>query len=418
MRKTLAYPLAVLAAATLFAPQVASAAKAEDPRSEQERVRAEQAQVAANLNTSKASLSQISAALDALDANLDTQQQLLGRAQTAAARARADVAAANAAIRRITERRSILRREMADRAVQAYMRPPTDGLSTLLDSHDIDEANARRSYIEFRARSDADLADQLRAMNQDLDYQHKRAESSRREAESQARIQQQRTADVQKARDEKQRVVNGLQARVNAQTARAVQLAKTDKELSYKIAKQEAEIAMRLAAQRAAAAQAAARARDAQAASSNSGNSGGSSSGGSSSLGSTSVGSGSGMCTVDGKPISCQIASQAAAMINAARAAGVPLSIGNAYRDPAQQIELRRQHCGTSDYAIYQMPPGQCHPPTARPGASMHEVGLAIDFANCSSHGTACWQWLSGHASSYGFYNLPSEAWHWSINGH
>ena len=53
---------------------------------------------------------------------------------------------------------------------------------------------------------------------------------------------------------------------------------------------------------------------------------------------------------------------------------------GGGYRDPSSQVALRRAHCGTSDYDVYEKPPSQCHPPTARPGASMHERGLAIDF--------------------------------------
>ncbi|MGH9112319.1 MAG: hypothetical protein ACRDZN_08480 [Acidimicrobiales bacterium] len=28
-----------------------------------------------------------------------------------------------------------------------------------------------------------------------------------------------------------------------------------------------------------------------------------------------------------------------------------------------------------------------------------------------------CYRWLAGRAASYGLYNLPSEAWHWSTNG-
>ncbi len=51
----------------------------------------------------------------------------------------------------------------------------------------------------------------------------------------------------------------------------------------------------------------------------------------------------------------------------------------------------------------------------------MHERGLAIDFtcngSLISGHGNPCYQWLSAHAAAYGFYNLPSEAWHWSVNG-
>ena len=121
------------------------------------------------------------------------------------------------------------------------------------------------------------------------------------------------------------------------------------------------------------------------------------------------------LATVRGITVHTRIAAPLEAMLAAAEADGLVLS-GSGYRSHAQQIELRRAHCGTSDYAIYRMPASQCSPPTARPGASLHEQGLAIDFTNCSSHPTACWQWLNAHAADYGLYNTVSEEpWHWSI---
>ena len=94
---------------------------------------------------------------------------------------------------------------------------------------------------------------------------------------------------------------------------------------------------------------------------------------------------------------------------------------GGGYRDNSRQIELRRQHCGTSEYAVYQMPASQCRPPTARPGFSQHEVGLAVDFIHngriISSRNTAVFQALTRIAPDYGFKNLPSEPWHWSTTG-
>jgi LAS superfamily LD-carboxypeptidase LdcB len=120
---------------------------------------------------------------------------------------------------------------------------------------------------------------------------------------------------------------------------------------------------------------------------------------------------------VQGKPVNAAVAAQVVAMINAAAADGVDLRIGNSYRPVSQQISLRRQNCGSSYYAIYEMSAGSCRPPTAKPGQSQHQLGLAIDFANCSSRGTACYRWLAGNASRFGYYNLPSEAWHWSTTG-
>ncbi len=60
------------------------------------------------------------------------------------------------------------------------------------------------------------------------------------------------------------------------------------------------------------------------------------------------------------------------------------------------------------------------YPRAARPGTSMHEWGLAIDF-QCNgvslSRNAACLNWMRANAPKYGVYNLPSEAWHWSSNG-
>lgn len=114
------------------------------------------------------------------------------------------------------------------------------------------------------------------------------------------------------------------------------------------------------------------------------------------------------------------IASQTAALVAAAKASGINLS-GGGYRDPAEQITLRRAHCGTSDYAIYVMPASQCTPPTAQPGKSMHERGLALDIQSggrlITSRTDPAFIWLAVNAATYGFYNLPSEPWHWSTNG-
>ena len=108
-------------------------------------------------------------------------------------------------------------------------------------------------------------------------------------------------------------------------------------------------------------------------------------------------------------------------MLAAAEADGIILR-GGGYRDPASQIALRKAHCGPTEYDIWQKPASQCHPPTAPPGKSMHEQGLAIDFTwngtVITSRSSPAFVWLAANANSFGFYNLPSEPWHWSINGH
>ncbi|OWY59164.1 hypothetical protein B7486_76050, partial [cyanobacterium TDX16] len=121
-----------------------------------------------------------------------------------------------------------------------------------------------------------------------------------------------------------------------------------------------------------------------------------------------------------GITVASQIAGQLESMLSAAASAGFNLS-GGGYRDPSAQIQVRMNNCGTSNYAIYEMPASACSPPTARPGASQHERGLAIDFSSngslIQSRSNPAFQWLAGNAASYGFYNLPSEPWHWSTTG-
>jgi hypothetical protein len=126
------------------------------------------------------------------------------------------------------------------------------------------------------------------------------------------------------------------------------------------------------------------------------------------------------MATVEGITVDAHLAPQLEQLIHDAHAAGYELT-GSGYRSHERQIELRRQHCGTSHYAIYEMPSSQCSPPTARPGSSMHEQGLAIDFscdgALIESRVSACFTWLGDHAPAVGLHNLPSEPWHWSVTG-
>ena len=66
-------------------------------------------------------------------------------------------------------------------------------------------------------------------------------------------------------------------------------------------------------------------------------------------------------------------------------------------------------------------PAGECGPPTARPGQSMHEWGLAVDITSAGglirSRNDPDWQWLATNAATYGLINLPSEPWHWSSSG-
>jgi hypothetical protein len=113
------------------------------------------------------------------------------------------------------------------------------------------------------------------------------------------------------------------------------------------------------------------------------------------------------------------IEEQTRALFDKALASGIDLA-GWGYRPIQLQIELRAAHCGGSDYDIWHRPVFECAPPTARPGFSKHEQGRAVDFTfrgqSIRSQENPAFAWLQRNAPAYGFENLESEPWHWSIS--
>ncbi len=124
--------------------------------------------------------------------------------------------------------------------------------------------------------------------------------------------------------------------------------------------------------------------------------------------------------TGDTIEVRASIATDIQNLLDDAAADGIKFG-GWGLRSHQRQIELRIQNCGgNTQYNIYQKRSSSCRPPTARPGSSQHETGLAIDFTqngsslNSSSSG---FRWLKANAANYGLKNLPSEPWHWSTTG-
>jgi LAS superfamily LD-carboxypeptidase LdcB len=122
------------------------------------------------------------------------------------------------------------------------------------------------------------------------------------------------------------------------------------------------------------------------------------------------------MVSVRGIVVHSSLAADLEALLAAAEADGITLR-GGGYRNPAQQRWLREQHCPDPEHS----PASECHPPTARPGQSLHEDGLAIDFtldgAVITSRSSPGFRWLDANAGRFGLKNLPSEPWHWSTTG-
>ena len=120
--------------------------------------------------------------------------------------------------------------------------------------------------------------------------------------------------------------------------------------------------------------------------------------------------------TVYGITVHQSIAYAFRRMLDDAKTDRIALS-GGGFRTKQRQIELRKIN-GCPD--VWTAPASSCRVPTAIPGRSLHEIGLAVDITSGGRTITTqspAFQWLAAHADEYGFVNLPSEPWHWSITG-
>jgi hypothetical protein len=420
---------------------VASGADDPDPaKTERERdaVRAQRAEADLQVDVLQAKDAEVQAALAELETNVATQEAELEEAERAHREAEADLAAAVQAVADAQQRIEDLNRRADELVVQAFVSPPSDNALDAFRADSLSDAAVKQAVIEIQADTDADILDQLDEAHEDMEVEQ--ANKTEAEAAAEARKDEaaQELADVEAALAQQEAFAADLEERLNAKLAEAESLKQFDKALSDRLVREQAEVARRIramqeaaerqrraqeAAARAAAARAAAAANEPPPPAPAPDSPPRVPTGPPASVVTRAPG---GLATVTcphggSITVAGSIADNVQALLNAAAADGVSLCARSGWRSPEEQIQLRRQHCGSSNYAIYYMPASQCSPPTARPGSSMHEQGLAIDFS-CNGggairYGNECWDWLAAHADEYGLYNLPSEPWHWSTSG-
>lgn len=373
----------------------APAGSGNDPRTERERVRGQKAETASQVDALQASDTEVDDALQALNDNVRGQQAAYSDAQRAASEAEKEATEARQAEAQKQQEIEGLREKVAQLAVEAYVNPPADDFLQSFEAENASEAMQRKALLELRTGRDVDVLDELKAAERELQEYRKHAEESSEKAASQRDAAEEQLGQVQGARAQQAQFASQVQQRLDAKLSEAAALDATDKQLSSQISQQESALAERL--------------RRTTPPSGSTGD-----------FVSIPPSGNVALANVRGIVVAASIAGQTESMLAAAAGAGIVLT-GTGYRDSSAQIQLRMQHCGTSQYAIYQMPPDQCSPPTARPGASKHEQGLAIDFSwNGSiigSRSSPAFQWMAANAGRFGFANLPSEPWHWSVGG-
>ncbi len=303
----------------------------------------------------------LKAQLAQVTAQLQTQQARSISARQAVVAANARLRTTRAEEAAVQKRLTAISASIKGFAVNAYVHGAAPGVAKLVAVDNPSEIGHAEHLRDAVVGSESDALDALVSARQDLAAKRKAAESAAATAAN------------------RQRAVNGVLASLKRSQAAQLRLVSAA-ESRYQASLREDQVASR-----------------------------GSFSGGS-----------VGLSTVHGITVASSIAGQLNSMLNAADADGMHFG-GTGYRSSSGQVAARRRNCGSSQYDIYEKPSSRCHPPTAKPGQSMHERGLAVDFTYngsvINSHSNPGYRWLSGHARSYGFYNLPSEAWHWSVNG-
>ena len=363
--------------------------------------------------------------LGSLEDSVRAEVAQVTAAQMALAGAQAALDAAKAAMDETQARIDELTAQSDAVVIDAFMSPPSVSALDVLEAETPMDATVKQAFLDRQAEADANTLEQLAQAQAQLDTERAARDQAVAAAEARKAEADAALADLTAAQSDASRFVLAVQegmanwlaeaaALESVDPATAAALRQRQSEVAGKLnevvaarQQREAEAALRQAMEQAAAQAAAAASRQANPIPRRTptGASGG--------LGTVSC-PGGGSITM-----AASVTGDLQSMLDAASGDGLNMC-GGGYRDPADQIAVRRANCGTSYYAIYEAPASACSPPTAPPGTSQHEQGLAVDITcggGTISRGSACFNWLSAHAAGYGFYNLPAEPWHWSTTG-
>lgn len=345
------------------------------------------ARVAANLDVMRAEESRVDAALASLNADVDVQEGLLRTARWAAEQAEARAGRARAEERRLDAEVGELANRVKALAVRRYVGQDDPGAPwEMLDVSDVGALARRSTLVRAAVGSTRDTRDLLEAALEDQALLRREAEEAANKAAAHRGEEARRLKAVAQARDRQAGFAVQLDKRIEASLAEAASLERLDRQLSAEIQERQRALSRQ-----------------------------------------NRIGpglSGGGIVrrgqvplqNVRGIWVHQSIAASLERLLAAAEADGVRFG-GGGYRNPEDQRRLREANCADADNS----PPSSCRPPTARPGQSMHEQGLAVDFTYggqvIRSRSSPGYRWLEGNARRFGLSNLPSEPWHWSTNG-
>jgi LAS superfamily LD-carboxypeptidase LdcB len=400
-----------------------AAAQDQDPEAKRAELEQRQAALSGEIDGLRASNDELVGALGTLNSQLVDQQTAVDEA--AKATVETTTRLAEARIREQSARGQVTTTEqrLRELAVSAYLGPPGDTASVILLGGPIDEMPKRRVLAGVRLQQVTDAIAEMKRVRAEAERvrrQLQEAEAAARRAESDQRS---RLAELSASRENHESLLEQVATRLDRALAESNQLSAADAALAAQIRAHEDELQRQLLIASTPAPPEPDEPAPGQAPPANPATPVATASTPGTTPRPTRVVQITPVDTtwVGGIEVATSLANQLAQLLEAAKASGLVLT-GSGYRNIYDQITIRKQYCGTTDYDIWDRPSWECSPPVARPGRSMHEKGLAVDFTGPNgdlvrTHDSPTYQWLAANAARFGLFNLPVEPWHWSING-
>ena len=355
----------------------------ENPYERLAEVRRREAEAAMKVDLLQVSIAQVQRQLATVESWVDAQESVVAAAQAELVERTLALEAARKKEEAKAAELEELEELMIEIAIEAYMHPPHLATLDVVVSQDLSSAEKADVMLRAKSQRDQDVATELAEAEEALRRLREAAADEAERAEQATDAASSALADLQRARLEQVALAEKVKLDLERTTEEIKLLGVAEADAILAVQRETEELLARIGRESAVP-----------------------------------------LAKVREFTVHADIASALEAMLAAAEADGVILG-GWGHRSTAQQVALRRQHCGgpgiSDAEAIYGVPAGSCSPPTAKPGSSMHELGLAIDFthagASISTRSSPAFQWLAANAADYGFRNLPSEPWHWSVNG-
>jgi LAS superfamily LD-carboxypeptidase LdcB len=404
--------LAVVVSGVVLVPPASQAVPVQegDPARGDDSGQSAGGEVEVDIEVDRADEADIVNAFGAIRENVEAQQVALTQAEGAVQAADLAVTAAEGKVAAIQLEIDGLVGQSDEVVVRRFVNPPSQAAIEALTADSVADATIKHALLDMQTNADAAVLDELHGLEADLEEQREIEEQSRADASDRRVEAEMALSDLEDAASQQVTFAREIEQRLERNLGEIEGLRQTDPELAARMQGQIDQLSSDLAA---------ARERIEQEDRLNELDIDLPTVEGPSTIDVDAIEGNiiTVTCPIGGSiRVHKDIADSTRDLLNLADQRGVPLC-GNGYRSISAQIALRRANCNGD---VWSAPASSCSPPTARPGASRHEQGLAIDFT-CNggsvTSGSVCGQFLQANAPDFGLYNLPSEPWHYSNDG-